>query len=102
MDSPSVIKNSTSKESQKRYKAFEKRINEMEIDDLDLTVALGSLRLDKYVCQKCRERINPQKVKLSILNKGDEFFSDHYLDYSFCCITCLREFMHEFSKKNGN
>lgn len=110
-------KTATSKESQKRYKAFEKRINEMNLDDLDLTVALGSIRLDKYMCSQCRERTNCPPFKLSILQNGDEFFSDDYLDYSFDSIECLikwaRKLMlgsmvnlsdcsNELNKNNGN
>lgn len=87
-----MTKNPTSKESQKRYKAFEKRINEMEIDDLDLTVALGSIRLGKYACKTCRERYEYPHFKLGVIKQGNEFHSE----YCFCSVECLVEWIKEF------
>ena len=91
-------KTTISKESQKRYKAFEKRINEMDIDDLDLTVALGSIRLDKYMCSQCRERTDCPPFKLRVIKKGNEFCSE----YCFCSVECIVEWTKEFMQQLGH
>jgi len=105
--------NPTSQESRERYQEFEKRINEMNLDDLNLTVALGLTRLDKDICKQCREKTNYPLFKLSILRDEDEFFPDYYLDCNFCSVACLKKFIEglkdnlsdcdcELNKKNDN